>query len=221
MLEEYFIVIFRTILLYVLITIIYRIMGKREIGELSILDLVISIMIAELAVVAIEKSDEKLFRNILPMLILMVVQIVSAYWSLKSKKIRDLVDGKPVILINKGKIDEKAMKKLRYNLDDLLMQLREKDISLISDVEYAILEVSGSLSVIEKSNQSSQADLTPSFTLPLVLDGRINSENLTLINKDELWLKKELKEKGVHDISRVSLCSFENNTFYIDLIDEK
>lgn len=218
--EEYLIVIFRTVLLYALMTIIYRIMGKREIGELSILDLVISIMIAELAVVAIEKSDEQLFRNILPMLILMVVQILSAYWSLKSKKMRDIVDGKPVILINKGKIDEKAMKKLRYNLDDLLMQLREKDIALISDVEYAILEVSGSLSVIEKNQQSTPIDTTPSFTLPLIMDGKINSENLKLINKNEKWLQEQLKAKGIHDITNVSLCSYENNTFYIDLIDE-
>lgn len=215
--EEYLIVIFRTLFLYGLITSIYRMMGKREIGELSILDLVISIMIAELAVVAIEKADENLFRHVLPMLILMIVQIIFAYWSLKSKKLRDIMDGKPTIIINQGKIDENAMKKQRYNFDDLLLQLREKDIARISDVQYAILESSGSLSVFEK-NESENEDTE--ITIPIIMDGNIIVENLKRINKDEAWLRKELDKRGYTDVKKISFCSFENNDFYIDLKNE-
>lgn len=148
--EEYLIIVGRTLFLYAVILLIFRLMGKREIGELSILDLVVYIMIAELAVVAIETPDSEILKNVLPMLLLMVVQIVLAILSLKSKTFRDVVDGKPTIIINKGKIDENAMRKQRYNFDDLLLQLREKDISKISDVEFAILESSGTLSVFEK-----------------------------------------------------------------------
>lgn len=148
--EEYLIIVVRTLFLYAVILLIFRLMGKREIGELSILDLVVYIMIAELAVVAIETPDSNIFKNVLPMLLLMVVQIVLAIFSLKSKTFRDVVDGKPTIIINKGKIDENAMRKQRYNFDDLLLQLREKDIAKISDVEFAILESSGTLSVFER-----------------------------------------------------------------------
>lgn len=215
--EEYLIVIFRTLFLYGLITSIYRMMGKREIGELSILDLVISIMIAELAVVAIERADENLFRHVLPMLILMIVQIIFAYWSLKSKKLRDIMDGKPTIIINQGKIDENAMKKQRYNFDDLLLQLREKDIARISDVQYAILESSGSLSVFEKNESENEAT---EITIPIIMDGNIIVENLKRINKDEAWLRKELDKRGYADVKKISFCSFENNDFYIDLKNE-
>jgi uncharacterized membrane protein YcaP (DUF421 family) len=150
--EEYLIIVVRTLFLYAVILLIFRLMGKREIGELSILDLVVYIMIAELAVVAIETPDSNILKNVLPMLLLMVVQIVLAILSLKSKTFRDVVDGKPTIIINKGKIDENAMRKQRYNFDDLLLQLREKDIAKISDVEFAILESSGTLSVFERKD---------------------------------------------------------------------
>ncbi|MDQ0269867.1 DUF421 domain-containing protein [Cytobacillus purgationiresistens] len=216
--EEYLIVIFRTLFLYGLIISIYRIMGKREIGELSILDLVISIMIAELAVVAIEKSEESLFRSVLPMLILMIVQIILAFWSLKSKKLRDVIDGSPTIIINKGKIDENAMKKQRYNFDDLLLQLREKNIARISDVEYAILESSGSLSVFEKTPGENEPT---EITVPLIMDGNIQHENLTVISKNEVWLREELRKRGYTRIEKISFCSFENQQFYIDIKDEK
>ncbi len=110
-------------------------------------------MIAELAVVAIEDTSTPLFDALLPMIILMVVQILLAFVSLKNKKVRELLDGKPTIIINNGKIDEDMMRRQRYNFDDLLLQLREKDIRNIDEVEYAILETSGKLSVIKKSTK--------------------------------------------------------------------
>ncbi|UOE54540.1 DUF421 domain-containing protein [Bacillus sp. CMF12] len=214
--EEYLIIVGRTLFLYAVILLIFRLMGKREIGELSILDLVVYIMIAELAVVAIETPDSEILKNVLPMFLLMVVQIVLALFSLKSKTFRDVVDGKPTIIINKGKIDENAMRKQRYNFDDLLLQLREKDIAKISDVEFAILESSGTLSVFEKKDSKEGG-----ITIPLIIDGTIQKTNLETINKSDFWLRQELRKEGFKELSNISFCSYENGQFYVDLLDER
>lgn len=218
--EPYITIVSRTILFYVLILLIFRMMGKREIGELSILDLVVFIMIGELAVVAIERPNVRLLHAIVPMVILMFIQIIMALISLKSKRFRDLVDGKPSIIINRGKIDETAMRKQRYNFDDLMTQLREKDIRSIADVEFAILESSGSLSVIEKIKNSNEVPKQGDITIPLIIDGSIEEENLKRINKTNLWLRQELKKKGYRDVKKISFCSYEDGKFFIDLQDE-
>jgi len=210
----------RTIALYVVMLIIFRLMGKREIGELSILDLVIFIMIGEMAVISIENTKDPLFHTILPMILLMIIQIVLALISLKSKRFRNLVDGKPSIIINRGKIDENAMRKQRYNFDDLMSQLREKDIRSIADVEFAILEASGTLSVIEKLQDPKKPNKNGDITIPLIMDGAIEEENLKRINKTNLWLRQELKKKGYRDLKKISFCSYENGKFFIDLQDE-
>ncbi len=217
--EEYLNIIFRTVFFYLLILGIFRLMGKREIGELSILDLVVFIMIGEMAIIAIEDLDRSMIHTLIPMLMLMAIQVASSIISLKSKRFRDFVDGKPSVIINRGKIDETAMRKQRYNFDDLLTQLREKNIRSIADVEFAILESSGSLSVIEKPGyQKNQKN--GDITLPLILDGNIDEENLKKINKTNLWLRQELKRQGYRDIKKISFCSFESGKFYIDLKDE-
>lgn len=218
--EEYFIIIFRTLLLYLLILIMFRLMGKREIGELSLLDLVVFMMIAELAALSIDKSGDPIMRSIVPMTLLMVVQIAFAFFSLKSKKFRDLIDGEPTIIINKGKIDEDAMRKQRYNIDDLLVQLRENNIRNIADVEFAILETSGKLSVFEKQKQDNETE-DGGFTLPLIIDGSIQENNLEVINKTNLWLRQQLREKGFESVKNISFCSYQNGEFYIDIKDEQ
>lgn len=119
--ETALIMIGRTVFLYFLILLIFRLIGKREIGELSILDLVVFVMIAELAVVGIEDTKDPLLHTILPIGVLLIIQISLAYLSLKSDVIRHLIDGKPTIIINQDKIDERAMRSQRYNFDDLLM----------------------------------------------------------------------------------------------------
>jgi uncharacterized membrane protein YcaP (DUF421 family) len=191
-------------------------MGKREIGELSILDLVVFIMIGELAVVAIEDNKEPVMHSVTPMLILMVIQIIFSFISLKSKRFRDLLEGKPIIIINRGKIDEREMRRQRYNFDDLLMQLREKDIRNIADVEFAILEPSGKLSVFEKEKADSG-----DITIPLIMDGTVQDVNLSRINKTELWLRQELKKQGYSNLKNISFCSYHNGTFFIDEKDEE
>jgi uncharacterized membrane protein YcaP (DUF421 family) len=204
----------RTIFLYLLILIIFRLMGKREIGELSVFDFVVNIMIAEMAVMAIEDSLTVMLHSIASIILLMIIQITIARLSLKSKNFRDLVDGSPTIIISQGKIDEKAMRRQRYNFDDLLQQLREKDIRNIADVEFAILEPSGKLSVFEKNKMEDE------ITLPLIIDGIIQKDHLKQLKQTELWVKQQLKKRGYPDINKVSFCSIQNGQFYIDLIDE-
>lgn len=213
---EYIIIIFRTILLYGVILLIFRLMGKREIGELSILDLVVFIMIGEMAVVAIEQHNDPLLHSLVPMAILLLVQICMAYASLKSRKFRRLIDGKPCIIIKNGKIDENMMKKLRYNFDDLLMQMRIKDINNIADVEFAILETSGDLSIIKKGKQGKEG----SYTIPLIIDGIILQDHLQETGKTEQWLRKELSIRGHEDIENISFCSHQDGKFFIDCKDE-
>lgn len=218
--EHYVTIIFRTLFFYVLILLIFRLMGKREIGELSILDLVVFIMIGEMAVVSIDNPKRPLIETVIPMVLLMLIQIALATLSLKSKRFRDLVDGKPSIIINRGKIDEAAMRKQRYNFDDLLTQLREKDIRSIADVEFAILESSGSLSVIEKMNNSDGKPQEGDITIPLIIDGAIEEDNLKRINKTNLWLRQKLKKMGYRDVRKISFCSYENGKFFVDILDE-
>lgn len=211
--DEIFLILARTIILYALIILIFRAMGKREIGELSILDLVVYIMIAEMAVLGIEKPRQNLFETIVPMLFLMTIQIIFAYISLKSKKFRDIVEGKPIVIINNGRIDEEEMRKQRYNFDDLLLQLREKNVKNIADVEFAILETSGKLSVFEKDNKNG------GITVPLIIDGVIQEKNLERIEKNQLWLRQELRKLGYKEVKNISFCSYQNGEFFIDTKD--
>lgn len=217
--NEIWTMIFRTILLYFVILFVFRLMGKREIGELSVFDLVVNIMIAEMAVMAIDEKDFSLWNSVITIFLLMIIQVAMARMSLRSKKFRDIVDGSPTIIINKGQIDEKAMKKQRYNFDDLLQQLREKDVRNIADVEFAILEPSGKLSVFERENGQKDGEIT----LPLIIDGTIQKDHLSRIGKSEEWLRQELKKKGFDekDIRSISFCSYQNKQFYIDTMHIK
>ncbi|MCG1022226.1 DUF421 domain-containing protein [Sutcliffiella horikoshii] len=217
----------RTIFLYIVILIIFRVMGKREIGELSVLDLVVFIMIAEMAVMAIENPKDKLSHSVLPMFLLMGIQILLAYVSLKNQRIRDVIDGKPSVIINNGKIDENMMKKQRYNFDDLLVQLRDKNVKNVADVEFAILEPSGKLSVFEKKKKEEEETSTEgqqeeegTLNLPLIMDGIIQEEHLKQMNKTNLWLRQQLRSLGYKDFKNISFCSYDKGVFFIDLKDE-
>lgn len=186
------IVLYRTVLFYIIITILYRFMGKREVGQLGIVDLIVSILIAELAAMSIDNRDESIFLSIVPIVTLVLIQVVMSYISLKNAKIRDSFDGTPSVMINKGVINFKEMVRQRYNIDDLLTQLREKEVKSIEEVDYAILENSGTLSVFKK-----QGNKVGDYPMPLILDGEIQKDTIVQIEKDERWLKKALKKEGI------------------------
>jgi uncharacterized membrane protein YcaP (DUF421 family) len=175
----------RSLFAYLLILLVMRLMGKREIGKLSVFDLAVFVMIADLAVIIIEDTRVPLIKGLIPIATLLLGQLTLSYLSLKSTRLRQLVDGQPSILIKNGRIMEEEMAKQRYNLDDLMTQLREKNISDIADVEFAILETSGKLSVIPRTSVEEGADphegtgFRP-FMLPvtLIIDGKVKEEGL-------------------------------------------
>lgn len=183
------IVMLRTVFFYFFIFIIYRLMGKREVGQLSITDLIVSLLIAELTVISIENYNKSILYSLIPMVILVLLQCILAYISLKKPKMRILLEGNPSVIIKNGKINYNEMLKQRYNLDDLLMELRSQGIKSIEDVDYAILEINGRLSVFEKDGDDT-------YPLPLVLNGKIDNDVLLQIGKDEEWLQKVVKEEG-------------------------
>lgn len=196
-------------------------MGKREIGELSILDLVVFIMIGEMAVMAIEDPNKPLFMAILPMLLLLFIQLTLAVFSLKSQKLRDAIDGQPSLIVDQGQINEKEMRKQRYNIDDLLTQLREKDIKNVADVEFAILETTGKLSVFEKDKYN-QTDKAINVPFPLIKDGKVQEDQLKRIHKTNLWLRQELRKLGHKDLKNITYCSIDDNgELFVDIKDDK
>lgn len=213
-------IVFRTIILYSVMLIIFRLMGKREIGELSVLDLVVFIMLGEMAVIAIENMDKSIWHQLVPMVLIMVIQIALSLVSLKSQRLRHILEGEPAIIVREGKIDEKQMRKQRYNMDDLLMQLREQSIGDIRDVEYAILEPSGRLSVFEKQKSKKSKNDTPLFSVPLIIDGEIQRKHLYMMEHTDIWLEEKLKKLGYKDIENISYCSFQNGQFFVDLKDK-
>ena len=206
---DYIIVLVRTLLFYLLITVIYRFMGKREVGQLGIIDLIVSILIAELAAISIDNRDESIFLSILPIILLVFIQIFLSKISVKSPKIRNIIDGTPSVIINKGKINFKEMVKQRYNLDDLLTQLREKKIKTIEDVDFAILENSGTLSVFSKYDSR-----VGDYPLALILDGRVDYDTLKRINKSSKWLDNSLKDKKI-ELDEVFYAFYSKGSLYI------
>ncbi|CAH8769436.1 DUF421 domain-containing protein [Paenibacillus dendritiformis] len=149
---EVWTLVLRTILMYIVVFVVLRLMGKREIGKLSVFDVVISIMIAEIAVFVIEDGKKPLWQGLVPIIVLIIIQISVAYIALKSQWIRHLFDGKPSVIIKNGQLDRPEMARQRYNLDDLMQQLREQGVDNIGDVRYAILEANGKLTVFLKQD---------------------------------------------------------------------
>ena len=206
---KYLIVIERSILFYFLISIFYRIMGKREIGELSIMDFIVSIFIAELVAISIENYNKSLFLSLLPILLLVGIEVLTSYISMKNKKARNMIDGNPSIIISRGKVNFKEMKKQRYNLDDLLMQLRMNQIKSLEEVDYAILETNGKLSIFKRSD-----DPNRTYPLPLILDGQLDEDVLIQIHKSKEWLNNELQKNNTI-LENIFYAFYQNKNLYI------
>ena len=203
-------VVFRTIFFYAFILLIYRIMGKREIGQLSIQDLVVSILIAEMVAISIENTKDTLWLTIIPILILVVLEVVAAFASLKFNRFRNLIEGKPVLIINKGVVNFKEMVRQRYTLDDLLLELRSNNIKNLRDVEYAVLENNGKLNVFKYNFLKIKSE----NPFPLILDGIVQRDTLKYINKTEIWLKELIRDENC-EVSDVFYAFYKNNKAYI------
>ena len=194
---------FRAIILYILVLIVMRVMGKREIGQLQPFELAISIMIADLATIPMADVGIPITTGVIAMLSLLIMHLLISFINLKSMRMRAIICGKPRILIYRGKIQEKALIKERFTINELEERLRSVNVMNLGDVEYAILETSGQISVIPKPNKR---NVTPKdlqleveyegISYDLVMDGRILNNNLKAIGKDYRWLKKQVNKFG-------------------------
>ena len=190
-------------------------MGKREIGELSIQDFVVSILMAELAAICIEKFNDPISYTLFPIILLCILELLVGFISLRNNKIRSIVEGKPVLIINKGKICYREMIKQRYTMDDLLLELRNKEIKNIKDVEYAILENNGNLNIFQYDNLIHN-DYYP---FPLILDGVIQYDTLNNINKSDEWLIKYLNKRNIF-LDEIFYAFYKGGKIYIISKDE-
>ena len=193
----------RTVIVFVLLIVSLRIMGKRQLGELEPIELVVAVLISNLASQPLQDVGTPLIYGIVPVLTLLASQVVISGLTVKSGRLRRLVCGKPSILIDNGVIVQSEMRKCRLSLDELYVELRTKGVTDISTVKHAILEIDGTLSVLPYAQFS---PLTPEVTgmsvpdngLPVnvIVDGRVLSDNLSLLNKTEKWLSREIKKRG-------------------------
>ncbi len=194
---------FRSIVLYIVVLIVMRLMGKREIGELQPFELAISIMIADLASIPMTETGIPISNGIIPILGLLVMHLIISMLNLKSNRVREIICGKPRILIYRGKIDEKALKKERYSINELQEKLRTKDIMNLGDVEFAILETSGEITVVQKPNKRNTTPedfgISPEYegiSYDLIVDGITMTDNLQKIGKNYEWLRKQVEKFG-------------------------
>jgi uncharacterized membrane protein YcaP (DUF421 family) len=212
------VVFVRTIILYGLVVLVMRLMGKRQIGQLQPFELVIAIMISELAAVPMQNTGIPLVYGIIPIITLLAAQISISFIGIKSTKGRAIICGKPSILIENGKILEDQFRKEMYTVNDLLEQLRIRNVPNIADVEYAILETNGQVSVIPKSQKrpANPKDLNISteyegLPLDIITDGEVNYKNLAKAKLDIAWLQTELSKLGINSPEDVFFASLDSS----------
>src|SRR5690554_1625327 len=203
----------RSVILYALVLIVVRLMGKRQIGELQPFELVITIMIAEFAATPIENSDIPLINGIIPIMTLLFLETFLSVLMLKSQIARKIIDGKPSIIMNKGKLVYKEFKKQRININDLLEHLRIDGYNNLHELEYIVIEPDGQLSVIPKPEYQplTAKDMNikkdpVSISISLIIDGKRNHKNMEIANCNNKWLDNQLRKQGYRDDKEVLLA---------------
>lgn len=210
-------VLLRTIIIYILLTVTMRIMGKRQIGELEISELIVTFMLSELATIPISDTEVPLLNGIVPILILISLEGILSFLTLKIPLFKKAVYGKPSILIKEGKLDQKELKNQRIELSELICAVRQSGIPTLEDVNYAILEENGKLSIFPKTatapSTPKQLDLNVTdegVGLPIIMDRRIIKENMRLRGWNEFRLEKELSSRKL-SLKDIFLMSVDDN----------
>lgn len=211
---EIFQLTYKTIICYFTLIFILKIMGKRELGQVSTFDIVVFFVISELFSLSLNEPDHSILRSLIPIGIIVILQVLSAFLSLRIPKLRKVFEGKNVIIIDKGKINYENMRNERYNLDDLMEGLFQNHIQSPLEVEYAFLLDSGNMVVIKKS------ECILLSLDPLIQDGVINKEALKSINMSEDELMLLIKEKGYSDYKKIFFAQLLKDGLYIIPFDE-
>lgn len=199
------VVIARTLILYLVVILSLRVMGKRQIGELQPTELVVAIMISDLATVPMQSIDMPLLAGIIPVITLMLAEVFISFAGFKSKILRRIITGDPSIVIYKGVINEKELERLRYNVSDLLEELRLNNCYNIADVEVAVLETSGKLSVMPKSGDTTGSGLP----YIIISDGSYNKGEVKRAKLTIKQVEQKLKKMGISNVKNVFLCSID------------
>lgn len=198
------VIFLRTIVLYLVVVFGMRLMGKRQLGELQPSELVITILISNIATLTIEQNDSPMFAGLLPILALMCFEVLSSYFCMKSRRLRRIISGRPVIIIQNGKIDQQEMRELRLSADDLMSQLRQNNIFRVQEVDFAIVETTGKLSIYQKYASRTVTPATLSMPddpaedsppLVVVSEGEMLDENLRRSGKNPQWVQKKAAEQ--------------------------
>ena len=213
----------RCIILYGIVIILYRVMGKRQIGEMQPGELVLAIMISDIASVPMQAVSTPLVNGIIPIVVLTCAEITMSFISQKSHAFRKIISGKPSLVISDGQIVIEEMERLRFNIDDLFEELRVAGYFDISEVSFAVLETNGNLSVLPKEMKrpltlGDMKESAPCAVFPsnIIKDGQIDQEALKEIGKDEQWVKKELEKQGIKNKKSVFLrCADKFKVTYI------
>lgn len=201
------VVLIRSIILYIAVLIALRVMGKGEIAEMNAFDLVITLLLAEVAAIPMENNNIPILYGIASITGLVLMQTFISYFALKSRRLSSFLSGKPAILINKGKIDYKVLKKERITIDEIFEQLRIQSFFSLKDVQYAILETDGNLSVIPSSNHDSNSSKEfKHLPVSLIIDGQIINNSLKSVYKDKEWLFDILKSNNINSYRDVLVC---------------
>ena len=218
---------FRAIVLYILVLVLMRLMGKREIGQMQPFELAISIMIADLATLPMTETGVPISNGIIPILGLLVMHLTISMLNLKSTKAREIICGKPAILIFRGKVDEKVLKKERFTINELEERLRTNNIFNIGDVEYAVLETSGQVTVIPKPNKRATTpedfNIEPKYEgIPydLVVDGKVMYKNLEKLGKNYVWLQKQTEKFGIRPEQALIVTIDGDNQFFCQPLEK-
>ena len=218
---------FRAIVLYILVLVVMRLMGKREIGQMQPFELAISIMIADLATLPMTETGVPISNGIIPILGLLVMHLTISMLNLKSTKAREIICGKPAILIFRGKVDEKVLKKERFTINELEERLRTNNIFNIGDVEYAVLETSGQVTVIPKPNKRATTpedfNIEPKYEgIPydLVVDGKVMYKNLEKLGKNYVWSQKQTEKFGIRPEQALIVTIDGDNQFFCQPLEK-
>ena len=194
---------------YILLVLMIRFLGKKEMSKLSVSDLIVFLIISELMTISIGNENVNFLQAALAVLVIVFMDKLFTLISLKSPFFKKMVEGHPTFIVFQGKLNQKKMASLKYSVDDLCHHLREQGIGSLSEVDFAVLETDGQLSVIETKNSEVRAPAA------IISDGQINYEILQLMNRDENWLIKKLKEAGIHDYHEVFYCVVEKERLFV------
>lgn len=196
--------VIRTLILYVLILIMMRIMGKRQISDLQTNELVVTLLISNIAVIPMQDTSLPLLSGVVPIMLLVACEVTISFIMLKNGKFRRLICGKPQIIISKGIIDQKKMKLLRISTEDLMEQLRQEGIFALDDVKYAVVETNGKISVLKNplkdtvtAQQMNITNATNTFEVVIISDGEIAECSMQLCGITEEWLNQTLRKNNV------------------------